>query len=58
MWVVLLVALYAAALFLLWPIWPKDRDGIYFDHGGLPAPCPDGKGYWPRDCPPSHHRHH
>lgn len=25
-------------------------DWVYLGHDGLPAPCPDGKGYWPRDC--------
>jgi hypothetical protein len=46
---VLMVLLYVAFVIATFR---EVRKGDWIHHGydGTPAPCPGGKGYWPRDC--------
>jgi hypothetical protein len=45
----LLALLYVASL-ISCLLTERGKNWIYYGHGGTPAPCADGKGYWPRDC--------
>jgi hypothetical protein len=51
--VVVIVLLWFALYLIALRAFEKDLergDWVYRSRDGIPAPCPDGKGFWPRDC--------